>query len=172
MFLITNLKRSVDLVMIDHNAITILCWWRFQFSILFLFTITQWQKSTFLEVYEHLSCSFFSLKQRRCLIQTRILNSKKYKNGQDLCSIPRSCYDRRVSKRLFYHFVTPSVTEMSPINFLFQHQPPRSSCRCHQGQTWCRFRQGRLQVRLNVTNNFGVTNYGRHQKLIIHSWAI
>ena len=81
--------------------------------------------------------------------QVKIRKLKKTQNGQDLCSIPRSCYDRRVSKRLFYHFVTRCVTKMASINFLFQHQPPRSSCRCHQGQTWRRFRQGRLQVRLS-----------------------
>jgi len=52
-----------------------------------------------------------------------------------------------------------SVTILHRSNLVFQYQPPRSSCRCHQGQTWCRFRQGRLQVRLNV-NKFGVTNYG------------
>ena len=80
--------------------------------------------------------------------KSELSNSKK-QNGQDLCSIPRSCYDRRVSKTLFQHFVIHCATQMSPIIFLFQHQPPRPSCRCHQGQTWRRFRQGRLQVRLS-----------------------
>ena len=51
------------------------------------------------------------------------------KNGKNLCSVPRSRYDRRVSTE------NKNRTKIADYKFSLQHQPPRTSCRCHQGQT-------------------------------------
>ena len=87
--------------------------------------------------------------------KSELSNSKK-QNGQNLCSIPRSCYDRRVSFLFFVTNMTVCHQEVSPILFSilaststlklplsprpnlmpFPSRETASAIKCHQ-QLWC-----------------------------------